>query len=710
MKKFSYVPEITEAQKGFKIIINKIKNKEKFAFVKINHGIWEMLVRLEKAGVNRTEMVGADGEKLDSLIGIEKVTDIPESTNVSDDQPNEQGLHKILGNTENALWATGLIDDLLIQISRLPKYDEGMIFVPSLEPWPHGYSMTGKLGKSYKKSQNIIRYFTDSSYLSSIEEAGFTGNELKSSVISGHFWELVSLLHDRPVFLIAHQDAVAVFRSIGLEHVDTFTVELSGARLQRHNIKEALFDWLEQHQGQNPVVATSAGEALCSWLGIEAFREFDDLQFIDLGGAMAAFSPVLSICTPWVKIYSKALKEQLDNWPLFVSEYMRPIYETKFPTRNPLLVDLAYKYGVQKPKVEDCRYIRKEGAIPFIDNKPPSFSRIGDYLKLSEKENNYTDSGPVAHLLEQAIVSLLNLPEHRKVMAVSSREMALYLSCEISSSEIDKTDSFRWVTSAFNYNLFPDIPPLNNTKIIDCNTDGTFDMKGFLALPEKSYDGVIYPNLGPNDEGWLQIQKKCKELDKALIVDNTNNLGSQPLFSLDSDAPIEIIAANHTMPWGHSDCGFIICNPEQETNLRRYSDSSGKYTSSLVANANISEVAAALVLDRIERMPELRPHFIRLKRRHKSWVRDAGDRARPLNKVSPLGFTTFLCKKTPNWSTPPKSFELQRYNVNLGENSLEALPIANNLYSRIFCISNSPEMRLISHTVFKSEIKKFMRN
>lgn len=718
MQKFTYIPDMSDAQPGFNLIINRLEKKQKLVYVKLNHGIWEMFARLEKAGIKRTEILEADVDRLDELIGIPKVKPMgvgskesyPPENSQKDDR---QTLSMLLGNKSVPFWASGLMGDVLRQIEQLPDYEEGLVFVPSLTPWPHSETMSGMPTQSYELCRGLISFFTDNKYLTQTKNEGFTGNEFKSSVISGHFWEFISLMRNRHIFLIMHEDASAVFHSFGLHHAKTYIVPLSGARLLRHDIKAALFEWLEEHQGKSPMVVTSAGEASCTWLGLEAFQKFDDLQFIDLGGAMAAFSPTLSIKTPWVKIFSQNLIRQLDSWPAPISEIMRPILESNFPLRDQKLQNLACNFGVQKPHIEETSYLRKNEAITFVENKRPSFSRIADFLRLSEVGNQYTNMGPVARLLEEAIALKLNLPKHRKVVAVVNEETALFLACGAAALELKKRKHLRWVSSAFT--LFSNVSrSLTQAQLIDCSQDGRFDISGISMLENSSFDGVIFTNVSGDKDGWKDIQRKCKDMDKKLIIDNTAALLDRPICALKLDAPMEIVSANHEKAWGHGDCGVIICNSDQEITLRRLANlEEGGASDELLfsRSAQISDLSAAAVLDRLERMQEWRHLYRMLQGRHRAWIGSEKIGVRALstrNEKSPPSFTAFISKRSLNWSSKPKSFEVRPCNNSLISSDYNEFPNRNYLSSNVFLISNSPEMRLISRSDFLTEVRKFI--
>lgn len=713
MQKFQYIPTISDAQPEFIRILERLKNKQKMAYLKINHGIWEMLVQIEEAGIDRRDILSTEGEKLDSIIGISIKNKTKELTNEKPENPRKT-LQKLLGNREVPFWATGLMSDVLKQISYLPSYNSGMILAPSLVPFPYCDQIVGTPHRNYHQCLELINFFIDPNYLNSIQEIELSGNEFKSSVISGHFWHFISSLQQRNILVIAHEDASLLFNSAGLEGLESYIVPVAGARLQRYEIRNFLFDWLNRHQGKSPVVITSAGEALCTWLGIEAFNKFNDIQFIDLGGTMAAFSPNLASRTPWVNLYGGALYSQLNNWPSNISSQMKPIFEEYNKTRNQDLINLASQFGVSKPKPSEASCVQtKKIPISFVESKHISYQRLNDFLHLSEKEKRFTNSGPVSKLLEKAIAEILNLPNHRKTIVVNNQNSALHLACGVTELATNKLSKFRWVSSVFSpLSTYKGI--LADAKVMDCTSDGTFNIKLLKKLNKSSYDGVIFSNTHASKETWEAVQKFCDENGKALIIDNAAGLLDRPESSLKPHTAIEIVSAGHDMPWGHGECGIIICDATQENLIRKLSANEKELPQRAypyAMSAQLSELSAAAVLDRLERMPEWRRNYLMQQARHRSWIAHEKLKIKILsakNLKSPAGFTTILCQSPINWSNAPSDFIVRSYTDLFIIPSDNSFPNAKALLTNAFCISNSPEMRQITRSVFTSEIRRFL--
>ena len=118
--------------------------------------------------------------------------------------------------------------------------------------------------------------------------------------------------------------------------------------------------------------------------------------------------------------------------------------------------------------------------IPFIENKIYDFERISNLLSLSVSQNHHANGGPVSKLLESMVAHLTDQPVERKVVAVSNGTAALHMACSLHALKV-KNNSFRWVTSAFNF-FSAHVGPLSNSIVIDCGPNGGFDLNALKAL------------------------------------------------------------------------------------------------------------------------------------------------------------------------------------------------------------------------------------
>lgn len=689
---FQAVPEITNDQPGFEKILAKLNSDERFVFAKLNHGFWERLASLEKLGTDRRDFLNIPGEKIDADLGI----------------------------AGSKFAEGGLLADLLHHLQQLAPPEDGMIFVPSLTPWPLSDRIEGTPFQNRKHCEDLIGHFVPAAHLSYSAAHGYTGCEFKVAVITGSMTKFVEALKDRSVLLIGNSANRALIDAAALNDVEIIEVHQSRARLDREMLLAQMFDFLKKHQDSErpPVVITAAGGALASWLGMEAFYEFDAVQFIDLGGSLAAYDAPTARRLNWTRAFRRQLAQsvkQVTNLPDTLSE----AYAGPYGLRDANIVELAIDCGVAPPGSsslgEHAAPISEE-PIAFIENKIYDHARIADFLSLSIAENHHANSGPVAALLERAVAVTAGLPPNRKVVAVNSGTTALHMACGF-HWRTQGAQSIRWVTSAFNF-FSAQVGPLANSLVIDCDEAGGFDLAALKALPPESYDGVIYTNVFAQHSDWDALAEFCRSNGKHLVIDNATGLLDRPPGATADNAPMEIISGHHTKSWGVGEGGFIICNADEEPVLRQLANFGATLpddANPMSSNYKISDLAAAAILDRLERLPYWAYYYRQQERRNKSLMIDADIGITEMRgstaALSPRSHTPFLCEQPVDINAVTGAVTLRKYYRPLVATAgIDAtFPNAASLYARTFSLSNCPEMRLVPNSAIISQVTAMVK-
>ncbi|MEQ6201516.1 DegT/DnrJ/EryC1/StrS family aminotransferase [Sulfitobacter sp. HNIBRBA2951] len=606
-------------QPGFDVILDKLGAKEKFAYLKLNHGIWELLVKLENLGIPRAQIMTHDGAELDAMTGF---SDVP-------------------------FFGGGFLGPLLARLRNLPDPSQGLTFVSSLEPWPGSYAIESTPIANRTHTDEIRRYFTDPKHLDNIENGGWTGHELKAAVISQTFGKLIAQMADRPVLLLGNSEFTTALTGWGVHDAQVHNVPIAGARLQCDALRDVVADWLARHQGQSPLVAANAGEATTTFLGLHAFESFDDIAFLDFGGSLAACAPNIAARANWVTTYKHHLRRVSAEWPAAVAQPMQPVFDSAFAERAPQLVQIATDHGVPQPQPAALTAPGLRSEVQFLENKSPDFQRIADFMTLSAQANRYANGGPVAHLLEQVIAVQLALPAHRHVVAVANGSAALALTCGAAAIETGQSDHLTWLSNGFTF-FSASIGPLAQTRAIDCTPDGGFDLNQMASLGADEFGGVIHTNAFANHSKWDPIAAACRAQRKPLVIDNAVGLLDRPASALRENAPMEIISAHHTKAWGHGECGLIICNAAQAQIIRKLANFGvglPAQVAPFAMNGKLSDLSAAAVLERLERMHDWGHRYRLQRRRNISLMVDADAGITPFSAgytpKSPTSFTPF---------------------------------------------------------------------
>lgn len=367
--------------------------------------------------------------------------------------------------------------------------------------------------------------------------------------------------------------------------------------------------------------------------------------------------------------------------------------------RNPALIAIAIKAGVPTPTASTVQP-RPDilMPVPFIENKIYDFERISNLLSLSISQNHHANGGPVSKLLESMVAHLTRQPEQRKVVAVSNGTAALHMACGLHALKAKNTD-FRWVTSAFNF-FSAHVGSLSNSIVIDCGANGGFDLGALKALPLDSYDGVVYTNVFAQYSNWCEVAAFCAQNGKSFVVDNATGLLDRPTNAIKVGSPIEIISAHHTKPWGVGEGGFILCDAEDEANLRQLANFAALLphgAAFAASNYKISDLSAAAIIDRLERMPSWVPHYVAQQERMHMLMTDVADITPLLGNTtprSPRAHTPFLSPVPVNATHVAGPVTFRKYYKPLP--AQVPTPNTDDLFARTFSLSNAPEMKLAS--------------
>ncbi len=685
---FTKVREFREDQLGFQEILSKVQAGTPFIFSKLNHGFWDRLAKLERLGISRDQFSDWDGAELDALL------DIPKSN----------------------FFEGGIAKDLLEWIGTKPNLEDNIIFVPSLIPYPDAHEVSGAMQENTNVCRDLINHYVSEEYLKEVSDRGFSGHELKLAVYTGGLRKLLDALSTRNVIAIASpqcSDFLGAVRCKAGCHI-----QIDG-KLARRNANQILDDLLSKIQefsndSTPPVILSSGGGALTNWLGFKLADYDCKVQYIDLGGVMAAFS-TSSLHIPWIRYNQQNVAAGMAKI-LGRSHPITQFYRGQTGIRSTSMVSFAAQNGVPIPTSwDEMPAPMPASPVSFIENKVYDQSRIDDFLSLSTAQNHHANSGPVSSLLERTLAGILSLPKGREVVAVSSGTAALHLAAAI---ETGQRPNMRWVASAFNF-FSCGIGPLSNSHILDCDKNGRFDLEALKALPLDSYDGVVYTNIFAQQTSWDDVADFCRVNQKAFVVDNATGLFSRPQSSYGPDAPMEAISAHHTKPWGVGEGGFVICSSEQAATVRQLANFGGSLSvesARWATNAKLSDLASAAILDRLEQADFWMRYYQAQEVRMHSIVRDAERNIRSFGipgKITTVrAHTPFLAPHPVDLKHPDADgpVTLRKYYkpVRTGHPENVATPNADDLFARIFCLSNAPEMRTVPNAEIITQVRKLI--
>lgn len=681
-------PRLTGMPAGYRFILDRMGTEGRFVYCKLNHGFWERLVRAETEGFSP--------EAIDQLSWAE--------------------FDAAIGHPRGNLARGGLLSDLLRKIAQLPSPGLGMNFVASLAPWAHSDRIEGTPFQDVARCTDMISRVVPEVHRRNVEAVGFTGHEFKDAAITGSIAEFLHRLTARRTIFVGNCDNRAMFSAMSLPDITFIDADSRHARTARFEIRDRLFAALESKKADTPpLILGAVGGALTCWLAFETFEHFPEFHFVDLGGMPAGFSPSGAARSNWMKVYQTQLARSFRKLDIELPE-VAEAYEGRYGLRDPRLVEVALLAGVAEPRSNEeigTPYPTPGEPIPFVENKPYDYQRISELLTLSVRSNHHANGGPVVALLERMVHRLLDLPEERCVVATNSGTSALHLAAGLVACRSGRAD-FRWVTCAFGF-FSSNIGLLAPAIVIDSDKRGRLDFEALKALPLNSYDGVVYTNVFARNRNWSDIESYCHIHGKGFVVDNATGLLDRPDAETGGGA-IEAISCHHTKPWGVGEAGLVLCDQEDEETVRRLANFGALLPAStnyFASNYKLSDLAAAAVIDRLERMPYWSRHYMWQERRMRSLIIDSRLSVQELsgnaNRVlSPRAHTPFVCDHPVDVSGAVGPVTLRKYYPPVRQSDGRGVPTprADELYARCFSLSNSPAMRLVPNEEIVAQLRR----
>ena len=339
----------------------------------------------------------------------------------------------------------------------------------------------------------------------------------------------------------------------------------------------------------------------------------------------------------------------------------------------------------------------------FVESKVIDWARVQAALLASERQNQWTNFGPVSRELERSIAQILDVPPDRAVVAASSATSALFALVGVSAARAGRP--LRWLASAFGF-ASTRIGPLASVRLVDCDNDGLLDLDSAAHVPLDDWDGLLVTNVFGRCADFATFVEFCRERAKVLVIDNAQGLlGSDRSLP---DAPEEFISFHHTKPWGFGEGGCAIVRREDEALLRRllnFGYGAPQSLSAFAANGKMSDIAAATILARLESWPALAPEYFRQGQRVTAIATDVGFRvfAQPTSDAV-IGFVPLLAPR-PTGIAPiqASALPLAKYYPPLAD-----LPCARRLFEHIVCVVSHPGIGTIDEFLIRDELRKLI--
>lgn len=247
------------------------------------------------------------------------------------------------------------------------------------------------------------------------------------------------------------------------------------------------------------------------------------------------------------------------------------------------------------------------GPVAFVEAKQIDWRRVQEILGPSQRANHWTNFGPACRALEGAVAHLLELPPERSVLACASATTGLAALAGLHAARAGRR--LRWVVSSYTF-FNQRLGPFADAIVVDCGDDGLINRDAMATLPAEGWDGLVLTNLFGAVSDYRPYAAFCRARGKALIVDSAAALFG-PLRSA-ADLPEEAISFHHTKPWGVGEGGCVVVAREDAALVQSMlsfgvggPDTLRPYS----GNGKISDIACALILERLERLPDWAPRY-----------------------------------------------------------------------------------------------------
>jgi len=543
-----------------------------FAYTKINHGMWDLLARINRARARGV----TDPAELDRL---------PRS---------------LSGFVE-----TGFCDELRALVRRAQSPRGDLRFGSSISAFPHDDRLYRVPFEPPAESQVAMDDF--------MAGAPLTADTMlwKTAVLDGSIAELYRALRSRDVALIGpsslrHFGAFARLPNFRFIEIDGRSALIDRARIAA--------DLCATHRAEAHTVYLVQAGPLSAWLILTLMDELANATFLDLGIVLDLCSVNQALRQLWPRYYREEVAGSIvainPAWPDDPRAYegdpgaagRRALWRC---FSGGILPEIAEIAGLPERRSGLGNFDRPDlaarGRVRFVEDKRIDWQRVEEILELSRRANHWTNFGPVSQALERVLEHALRLPPERAVVACASASAGLTALAGLHAVKLGRP--LRWLVSAYTFAV-QRTGAFADALVVDCNDAGLIDLTAVKRLRKDAWDGMVLTNVFGTLADTERFEKFCRKRGKSLIIDS-----AAALLGRDRKAPglpAEAISFHHTKPWGVGEGGCVIVD-RADADLVRSALNFGFKGPDLLrkfsGNGKISEFACALILDRLERLP-----------------------------------------------------------------------------------------------------------
>jgi dTDP-4-amino-4,6-dideoxygalactose transaminase len=342
-----------------------------------------------------------------------------------------------------------------------------------------------------------------------------------------------------------------------------------------------------------------------------------------------------------------------------------------------------------------------ETQVHFVEKKLPDWSRVQQLMDLSARAGRWANFGPVQRYFAESVAKVLDLGPSRAVVSASSATSALF--AIVGAHAAAAGSPLVWAISAYGFYSTAIGPLAAHVRVVDCDDKGMIDVSALSALPADSWDGLIATDLFGAQFDFSEASAICAAAGKPMIIDSAVSF---PTRRSPAVCASEIVSFHHTKPWGFGEGGCAIVDAALAEQLRSFENfgvGAPPSFGGFAGNGKMSDIAAALIVQRLESMPRWADGYRRQRRRLTDLAlsEGLGVLTRPPPEVVAPHVPVLAPRALDLTDIPPAPFAVAKYYRPLSK----GCPVAAGLYSRMVNVPCHPGMAAIDDAV----VRRFFR-
>jgi dTDP-4-amino-4,6-dideoxygalactose transaminase len=535
-----------------------------FAFIKITHGFWERLVRIERS------------------VGWPR------------DDAGRAAADAAAGRVGEGFFADGFVEELIALLGAMPD-DEALRVGVALGAWRGDARIVGTPRYPDDCAAMVDR-------LLPAHARRTDGLVLKTAVETGAFLSFMTALAPFHVIVLGPA-LIAGFGEFARLQSHTFIeIHPTQARRARRYIESALAAAIKAAPVGRPVCVLLQAGSLSAWLVLRLRPRCGQVRWVDGGLALSLCAPDDILGRNWGRVWRADIVRSYNRWTganlaaqetLMILEAAR-VLEDEIAQRRAAPPAIA----ATGPRLSGFRE-NPVCTVDLIERKVPDFGAVERLLALPAATNQWTNFGPLDELLSTSLHEYAGFSEELAVVPCANGTAALEVMAIL--HEIIAGRKLRWAASAFAY-FNVSRGQFADTLLVDCTAQGLLDLSRLAAIDPESYDGLVVTNNFGFVRDFAAYEEFAAARGKYLIIDNAAGFANGAL----QNTPWQSFSFHQTKPFGVGEGGAMLL-PRAHATTARHLIAHGKTPDAAVArrsvNAKLSEIAAAFILDRLRRAP-----------------------------------------------------------------------------------------------------------